>query len=366
MPGVDVQAAGIQAFAVFRKLEVDLNVVFHRQPGAVRRAPEFLFDGQSRNEVQVDFLRHVEYGFLHEIGGIERDVEVSRESEGLRVEGHEGEVDTPLPVHHERVQHVILVVIGPDGRERTDEPLQEQRYVVLEDVHFAENFVQELVHAVAGKDFVDAGRPVSFDHPFLSLWRQAVVHGFHPFLFRYGEDGGAGFQRVDEFLQKVELAFLAVGLGLEGIVVFGEKDFLVVVVAVEVVCLGVACVARLNDAAHEVHCRIAAFAVSFPFGLHGDFIQRDVGGGHWDGQVDATPLGHDGDVACDVSHIRNLENAFPVGYGEREASVDVGGGFHVAPFQHHGGVGQSFAGEGVRHHAFHSCVLCLCGTHGTQ
>ena len=173
----------------------------------------------------------------------------------------------------------------------------------MEDVYLAEHFAQELVYAVAGKYLVDAGRLVSFHDTFLRLGGLSEIYGLHLLLFRYGKDGGAGIQRIHKFLQEVEAAFLAVSLGFESIIVFGEEYLFVVVVTVEVVGFRVVGITRLNDPAHEFHGRVVPPAIPFPLGFHGDFVQRNVGIGHRDVQADAPPLGGKVDFTRMITHV---------------------------------------------------------------
>ena len=81
---------------------------------------------------------------------------MSRETPCLGIVGHEAEVHAAVVVDGKRVEKIILVVVGPHRRERTDKALQEERHIVLEDIHFLEHLAQELLYAVAGENFVDA------------------------------------------------------------------------------------------------------------------------------------------------------------------------------------------------------------------
>ena len=208
-----------------------------------------------------------------------------------------------------RVQQVVFVERRAQRGQRADEALQEERDVVLEDVHLAERLVQELLDAFAREHLVHAGGLAAHQQDLLRLGVAAIEDALQPLALADGQDGGARFEGVHKLAHEVELAGLpALFAGLGRIFVEGEDHPLVAVVAVVVVAAGVVGVAAGDDLLHEVHGGIAAPTVTLAPGVDNHLVQGD--GGRTQTNVQrAAPAGTDRHVAGVIAHIGDLQHA---------------------------------------------------------
>ena len=91
---VHIQPLCVHALRFFAQLEVYPYIVFRNDARTVGLAFKRLFDGHLRHEIQVNVFRHIQNGTLDEVRGIERNKEMSRKSERLRIKGYETQIDT--------------------------------------------------------------------------------------------------------------------------------------------------------------------------------------------------------------------------------------------------------------------------------
>ena len=95
---------------------------------------ELLPDVEVLHEVDTRLLGQVHHGFLYGIGGVLHYVQMSRETEVLRVLRHEGEVHALLLVHHEGVHQVELIKADGSASDRAYETALQQADVIVVDV----------------------------------------------------------------------------------------------------------------------------------------------------------------------------------------------------------------------------------------
>ena len=351
MLAVHVETLGIHALGLLGQLEVDADVVLGDEPGAIGGTLELLLDGHVRDEVQVDVLGHVEHGPANKVGGVQRDIQMARETERLGIEGHEPQIHAGTSGHLHRVQQVVLVERRSQRRERADKALQEERDIVLENIHLAESLVEELLDALAREHLVHTGGLAAYQEGFLGLGVATVEDALQPLALADGQDGGARLEGIDKLAHEVEFAgLLALLAGLGSILVHGEDHALVAVVAEVIVAAGVVGVAAGDDLLHEVHGGIAAPLVALASGMDNHLVQGNGRGAQPDVQraaladADLHPLRV-------VPHIRNFQHPAHDGRGQAVVSVHIGLCADCRPLPHQRGKGQAFAGDGVRHRA---------------
>jgi len=118
----------------FHQGELHGHVVVGEHPVAVGQLLKLLHDVEVLHEVDARLFGQVHHGFLYGIGGVLHYVQMSRETEVLRVLRHEGEVYALLLVHHEGVHQVELIEADGSASDRAYEAALQQADVIVVDV----------------------------------------------------------------------------------------------------------------------------------------------------------------------------------------------------------------------------------------
>ena len=118
----------------FHQGEFHGHVVVGEHPVAVGQLLKLLHDVEVLHEVDARLFGQVHHGFLYGIGGVLHYVQMSRETEVLRVLRHEGEVHALLFVHHEGVHQVELIEADGSASDRAYEAALQQADVIVIDV----------------------------------------------------------------------------------------------------------------------------------------------------------------------------------------------------------------------------------------
>ena len=151
---VNVQSPGIHSLGFLAQLKIHTDIVLGQQAGTVGRAGKGLFNRHVRHEIQVNVFRYIQNDLLHEVSRIEGHIQVPGKPESFRVERYEAQIHTRLSGHVQCVEQVIFVVIRGDVGKRADKTLQEQRNVILENIHLPKNLSQELLDTVTREHLI--------------------------------------------------------------------------------------------------------------------------------------------------------------------------------------------------------------------
>ena len=198
---------------------------------------------------------------------------MSRKPERLGVERNETQVYTQLIVYYKSIQQIILVIIGPHGRKRTDKALQEQGNIILKDIYLSKHLLQKLPDALLGKHLVYSRRCLSLHDSSFRFRVFAVENGFDFLFLQHRKNGSSRFQGIDVFIQKMELPSFTILLGLLLIVIQTQQKPFILVVLIKSFVAWIMILASFNDLLHQADGRIVFLAVSLLPGFDNYFLQ---------------------------------------------------------------------------------------------
>ena len=127
-------ALHFQSLYAFHQGELYGHVVVGEHPVAVGQLLKLLHDVEVLHEVDTRLFGQVHHGFLYGIGGVFHYVQMSCETEVLRVLRHEGEVHALLLVHHEGIHQVELIEADGSASDRAYEAALQQADVIVVDI----------------------------------------------------------------------------------------------------------------------------------------------------------------------------------------------------------------------------------------
>ena len=157
-------------------------------------------------------------------------------TECLRIEGDKPQINAVPPVHLQRVEQIIFVIVRSDCGKRAYKPLQKQRNIVFKDIDFPENLVQELLDTVAGEYFIHTGCFAAFDNPFFRLRLFAIINRFNLFPFRNRQNSRTDIECIDKINQEIKLARLSVFFRFRMEIVH-RKDHLLILIVLKIVMI---------------------------------------------------------------------------------------------------------------------------------
>ena len=249
------------------------HVVRRQSPFAVIKLCKHLVDVEVVNKVHITLFGNRQTAFLHVECGVREHIEVSAESEVLRVVGPELQMIALLAVDHDRILNIIAVETDSCGTNGADEGELQQAHIVFVDIDVLKHFLKGRIHHITGHEqLVHSAAVLPVNDVFLSPWILAehmLLHGFihhqrHDYLVVIGA-------YLCAFIPVELLGADAVAVSDSGfIVVECQRYLLVLGVLIVVVVLEVGAFFRLHHPAHEIYSGIILPAIAFLLSLNHD------------------------------------------------------------------------------------------------
>lgn len=262
--GVFRGALNLHALSAFDKAEFHNHIVARQDLFARGEGLKFLHHTHGFHKVDVGAVGDGDVGTVHTVGRVCHDIQMTRETEVLRIVGRKGHIDAAAPINIEGVhQEVAVKTDGVVRRERTDEGVLQEAHLVVVDVYRRKAVLQHRVEDVArSKNVVDAVGALTQNDAFLRVCRFAVNLAHHAFIYGDGQDALSrvvtGLHVVEQegvFLRPLPFRHVV------GDVVDREHEFVVLLQTVEVVRLECPQVFPLNHLLHELYGGVVLTAV---------------------------------------------------------------------------------------------------------
>ena len=143
--------SGQQGALAVGEIELTVGARSVRCPETIVQLLVLVLNGDIAHEVEVDVLWDIQYVLLDLVGRVIDDIEVSRKTEALRVDGHKAQVYTLIAVHKDRVHDIVLVVTHRhETVHRRYESVEEQGDRVRINIHIGEDRGKCLVQCLCG------------------------------------------------------------------------------------------------------------------------------------------------------------------------------------------------------------------------
>ena len=256
-------------------MQFGYHIVFREHPFAVVEPGVFLLYLHILHIVHIGIVRHVEIAFLHVQRTVCENVQLSTETEVLRIGRYKLEMIAEVSLYIHRVFYIIMVEGDARSADRRRERILQQAHVVVVDIHIGEGILEGSVEYLAGLDYLsDTIALLALDDVFLCL-RILAIDVLRNRLVDAHRKGklaviGRGLHLVQKILSLAEeLAFQLLFLQ----VVEGKRYLLILVILIVIMIAEIGLFLGSYHSPHQLHGRVVLTTVFASLGLHHHLVE---------------------------------------------------------------------------------------------